>query len=824
MEFQKYEQDHISRVRKLSSECMVLLKSDGSFPLETIGKLALYGKGARHTLKGGTGGGTVEVRTFTTVEQGLKKAGFQLTTPAWMDAYDAVYDEARRTFRAGVKATIAAEGITGLSALSLAMPEPDYNLPLIGEGDTAVYVLARVSGEGADRSEDVGDIKLTAAEIRDILKLSEQYQRFLLVLNVSGVVDLSPVVEQVKNILLLSQTGIALGDSFADVLSGKTYPSGKLASTWAAWKDYCKIGDFGNWDDTRYREGIYVGYRYFDTVGKQPLFPFGYGLGFTTFSTTVGKPTLKVATITLPVNVKNTGGHKGKEVVQLYVSVPEVKLDQPYQVLAAFQKTKELASGETETLSISFAMESLASYDAESSCRILEAGNYILRVGNSSRNTEVVGAVCLDETVIVERVSHVGGFPDFQDWKPEGADRIPVDRTLKDLKFVLHLSAATITPLTHITPKLDNEAHALAKTLTNKELAYLCTGNFPYEEIEAISGHGSATVPGAAGQSTILFKDKGIPSLVMSDGPAGIHISREYGIDEKGIYPVVSEETKAIKELLTEETLAYLLIMFPDAANDNRKGKIYEQNCTALPIEMALAQSWNPDICKECGDIVDEELDMFGIHFWLAPALNLHRNPLCGRNFEYFSEDPLITGKMGAAITLGVQNHKGHGATLKHFVCNEQETNRLYSNSQVSERTLRDIYMRCFEIVIKEAAPLGVMSSYNLLNGEHTSQRYDLMETVLREEWGYQGILMSDWVGYSGLSEDDKKYPRACASGSIAAGNDIMMPGGKWHFENILNALNNPNADYPLTRADLEKCASRMIAMSWKLAGKCKNN
>jgi len=820
MEFQKYEQDHISRVRKLSSECMVLLKSDGSFPLEKAGKLALYGNGARHTLKGGTGGGTVEVKTFTTVEQGLKKAGFQLTTSAWMDAYDVVCDEAKRMFRAGVKATIAAEGITGLGALSLAMPEPEYDFPLIGEGDTAVYVLARVSGEGADRSEDVGDIKLTAVEIRDILKLSEQYQRFLLVLNVSGVVDLSPVVEQVKNILLLSQTGIAVGDSFADVLLGKAYPSGKLASTWAAWKDYCKIGDFGNWEDTRYREGIYVGYRYFDTVGKQPLFPFGYGIGFTTFSTTVGMPTLKVATVTLPVNVKNTGVHNGKEVIQLYVSVPEVKLDQPYQVLAAFQKTTELAPGETETLNISFVMESLASYDAESSCRILEEGNYILRVGNSSRNTEVVGAVCLDETAIVERVSHVGGCPDFQDWKPEEEERVSVDRTLKDVKVVLHLSAATVKPLTHITPKLDDEALALAKSLTDKELTYLCTGIFTDEESKPIFDQGVATVPGAVGQFTALFLSKGIPSLIMSDGPAGIHISREYGIDEKGKYPVLSEKTKAIKELLTEEALAYILINFPDVANADRKGKIYEQNCTALPIEMALAQSWNPDICKECGDIVGKELEMFGIHLWLAPALNLHRNPLCGRNFEYFSEDPLITGKMGAGITLGVQKHKGHGVTLKHFVCNEQETNRLYSNSQVSERTLRDIYMRCFEIVIKEAAPLGVMSSYNLLNGEHTSQRYDLMETVLREEWGYQGIVMSDWVGYSPLSEDGKKYPRACASGSIAAGNDIMMPGGKWHFENMLNALNNPNADYPLTRADLEKCASRMIAMSWKLAGK----
>ena len=814
MELQAYEIEHRERVRRMGPECMVLLKSDGSFPLKQPGELALYGSGARRTLKGGTGGGIVEVREFTTIEQGLKKAGFGITTKGWLDAYDDICNEARKNYRAGIKSAIAAEGLTGLGALSVAMPEPEYELPLDGAGDTAVYVLARVSGEGADRTPKEGDIKLSAGEIRDIRKLSRQYERFLLVLNVSGVVDLSPVVDQVENILLLSQTGIAVGDSFADVLLGKAFPSGKLASTWAAWEDYCTIGDFGEWNDTRYREGIYVGYRYFDSVGKKPLFPFGFGLGYTTFSLQVQSPSLRGAEVTVPVTVQNTGEYPGKEVVQVYVSIPAGKLDQPFQVLAAFQKTGKLEPGEAQTLYISFAMESLASYDTDDSCRKLEAGDYILRVGNSSRSTQAAGAVRLDETAIVEHVSHVGGVPDFQDWTPETAWEEE-----EELKTVLLLSASSITPFVHSAPKPENEAFAFVKKLTDRELAYLCTGNFIDAGDNSVSGHGAATVPGAAGETTLLFRERGIPSIVMSDGPAGIHISREYGIDENGVYAVVSEETKAVKELLSEEVQEYLLKMFPDAANENRGGKIYEQNCTALPIETALAQSWNPEICEECGDIAGEEMERFGVHLWLAPALNLHRNPLCGRNFEYFSEDVLLTGKMGAGIVRGAQRHKGHGVTLKHFVCNEQETNRLYSNSMVSERTLRDIYMRCFEIVIKEASPLAVMSSYNLLNGEHTSQRYDLMETVLREEWGYQGIVMSDWVSGASREGEGLKYHRACASGSIKAGNDIMMPGGREHHEDLLNALRDPNAPYPLTRADLEKCAARMTAMAWKLAG-----
>lgn len=247
-----------------------------------------------------------------------------------------------------------------------------------------------------------------------------------------------------------------------------------------------------------------------------------------------------------------------------------------------------------------------------------------------------------------------------------------------------------------------------------------------------------------------------------------------------------------------------------------RNGTIHEQYCTAIPIGTALAQSWNPDLCEICGDIAAEEMERFGVHIWLAPAMNIHRLPLCGRNFEYYSEDPLISGKMAAGITRGVQRHPGRGVSIKHFCCNNQETNRMHSNTIVSQRALRDIYLKGFRIAIEEAEPATVMSSYNLLNGEHTSQRSDLLETLLRQEWGYKGIVMSDWVS-GNINKPDDKYPGAVASGAIKASNDIMMPGTPGHHQDLLNALDNPTAAYPITRENLEKCAARMIALAQRL-------
>lgn len=811
---QQYEINHINKIRALSPECVVLLKSDGSFPLKGSGKLALFGNGARRTIKGGTGSGDVNVRAYTTIEEGMKKAGFTITTAAWMDRYDDLWTQAHKEFVTGIKSRIAAKGLSAiLLGLGAVMNEPEYELPLDGEGDTAIYVLARVSGEGSDRQAITGDFQMSQLEIRDINTLTQKYRKFMLVLNVGGVVDLTPVVEQVPNILLLSQLGTATGDVLADIILGHSYPSGKLTATWAKWDDYCHIGDFGEEDDTRYREGIYVGYRYFDTVGKQPLFPFGYGLGYSDFEITAEGFEVEGTTVRVQAKVKNIGIHCGKEVVQLYVSVPSHKLDQPYQVLTAFEKTDELPGGAGQKVGLTFDMRDLASFDEAVAALLLESGNYVLRLGNSSRNTQPLGAIRLDETVEVQKLSHAGGIPDFTDWKPE---RCVTAKELV-LPIVKRLSEEDFLGSERKHPEINAEALEMAKGMSDSELAYLCTGSFVDEGSSSVVGNAGMTVAGAAGETTGRFKDRGIIAMIMADGPAGLRLSRQYGVDEKGVYSLDQDAMAALYELIPEEMLAFL--HFDQKEPEERTGRVYEQYCTAIPIGTAIAQSWNIRVARECGDIVGNEMERFGVHLWLAPALNIHRLPLCGRNFEYYSEDPLISGKIAAAITKGTQAHPGCGVTVKHFVGNNQETNRFHSNSVVSQRALRDIYMKGFEIVIKEAAPYTLMSSYNLLNGEHTSQRYDLMETVLRDEWGFGGIVMSDWISDK-FDHDGHKYPGACAHGAIKAGNDIMMPGTRKHYEDLLNALNNAGSEYPLTRAHLEKCAARMIALTWKLTEK----
>ncbi len=815
MKLEIYEKEHIEMLQKLAPECMVLLKSDGSFPIEKPCKVALFGSGARRTIKGGTGSGDVNVRHFVTVEEGLEKAGFTITTKEWLDNYDAIYVEARKSFVDSIKNQAKEKGIPAvLLGLGAVMPEPEYELPLEETGELAIYVLSRISGEGSDRKAVKGDFYLTETEIRDIHALQEKYEKFLLVLNVGGVIDMSPLAD-IENVLLLSQLGMTVGDSFADVLLGKTYPSGKLTTTWATEKDYCKVGTFGEEDDTRYNEGIYVGYRYFDTVNKTPIFPFGYGLQYTEFKLSDWETKLEGERVFVSAKVENTGAFLGKEVVQVYVTLPSGKLDQPYQVLAAFAKTKELKAGETELVETSFSFRQLASFDETSAQRILEAGDYILRIGNSSRNTHVCGVIRVEEEIIVEELSHVGGRPDFEDWKP-----IATPWTYEEEKEYAEAPVYSYQACSEMATKaaplmVKDEDRQLLASMSDSDLAYLCVGR--YEEVgsQSVIGAAGITVAGAAGETCNHFTEKGIPSLVMADGPAGLRLHKEYGVDENGIYTVGENIPAAMIEFVDEALLKVL--GKSNEKKSERHGKIHYQYCSAIPIGTALAQSWNVELCQKCGDIVGAEMERFGVHLWLAPALNIHRSVLCGRNFEYYSEDPLVSGKIAAAVTRGVEKHPGCGVTIKHFVANNQETNRFHSNSILSERALRDIYLKGFEIVVKEAKPAAIMTSYNLLNGEHTSERRDLNHTVLREEWGYEGLVMSDWLTQGFASGRQFKYPYACASGSIKAGNDLMMPGGKLDYEDLMEALHNPEHKYHITRENLEECAFHVIRTARRL-------
>ena len=796
-----YEKKHSDILRKYGAECTVLLKSDGSFPLNAPCSLALYGSGARRTIKGGTGSGEVNSRYFVTAEDGLEAAGFSITTRNWMDRYSTIYQQEKKRFIKKLKRAALRRGTLAIiSDMGAVMPEPEYDLPLDGEGDAAIYVLSRISGEGSDRKPVAGDILLTETEKRDILALDKKHSKFMLVLNVGGVVDLTPVME-VRNILYLSQLGVETGNILADIVLGKSTPSGKLTTTWSEWNDYQTIGDFGDRYDTSYREGIYVGYRYFDTVEKKPLFPFGYGLSYTTFSTDMGEVQQKKGKISAKASVKNTGNHNGKEVVQLYVSAPQGKLDKPYQSLAAFAKTKDLKPGDEQTLTLDFAMKDLASYDAGRAAWILEAGDYVIRLGTSSRNTQPVAVVRLNEEVIVRKVKNCLGKPSFGNWKPE---RLREEKLPTDLP-VLELDASEFR-LETVDYDLRHEVDPIIENLTDEELCLMNIGAFKDKGSKSVVGEAAQSVVGGAGETARAFIDRGIPAIVMADGPAGVRISRQYVRDENGAHPIGQTMPESVMELMPAPA-AFFMKHFMGGRKP--EGEIIEQNCTAIPIGTALAQSWNTDLAEKCGDIVGDEMERFGVHLWLAPALNIHRDIRCGRNYEYFSEDPLISGYFSAAITHGVQKHPGRGTTIKHFAANNQETNRYGNNSVVSERAMREIYLKGFEIAVRDSQPHALMTSYNLINGVHTSERRDLSEDILRAEFGFKGIVMTDWI-IGALNFGKKKYPAPDAARIAAAGNDLVMPGGPADHKAMLRGLKEGR----LTRNQLLVNATRVYRMA----------
>lgn len=803
-EIQQFELEHSTALRNLAPECMVLLKKNGDFPLESPCEIALYGSGARKTIKGGTGSGDVNVRHFTSVEEGLEKAGFTITTKVWLDAYDAAKAGGRDAFFAQIIEQAKQEGkLPFLVGLGKTIPEPEYDIPLDGTGDVCVYVLGRVSGEGADRPNDKGDFLLSDDEVRDILLCAKKYQKFLLVLNVGGVVDLSPVVDQVDNILLLSQLGTVTGDSFADVLLGKAYPSGKLATTWARAEDYQTIGDFAQRDDTRYREGIYVGYRYFDAAGIQPIFPFGYGITYTDFDKKVESFQLKDGTIEVAVQVTNIGNFPGKETVMLYYSAPNGKLDKPVRELGAYAKTQELLPGASEVVVLALPAENMACWDSQNATWLMEQGAYIISVGD-----DAVGVAVLDEDVVTGALSHIDGGADYADWKPASQRVIPeglptVQLCAADLKNAGHYDRNRLSVTIPELPVLTD--------FTDQELAQICVGKHASSAgIASIVGNSAFAIAGAAGETADVVTEKGYGKMVLADGPAGIRISTQYIETENGPQGLDNGSLEEYLPLLGEQ-IKSLLDAKRAAVNEMAKSlPIHYHYASAIPIGTAIAQSWNLDLARTCGDIVGKEMELFGINVWLAPALNIHRSPLCGRNFEYYSEDPYISGKVAAAVTLGVQVHECRAVTIKHFACNNQETNRFNSNSIVSERALREIYLKGFEICVKEAAPLAIMSSYNLLGGIHTANRRDLLTDILRDEWGFSGFVMTDWSTTTTKQDPNCKYGPSSDALCIKAGNDLIMPGCDADVNGILTALGNGT----LTRGELETCAGRILSVS----------
>ena len=792
---QDYEIKHIEVMRNNSAECTLFLKKDSSFPLKEKGKIVLVGAGARGTTKGGTGSGDVESRYFTTCEKGLEDAGFEIISKDWLDKFPA-FKQARHSdfveyiFRISEKY----DSNAGHMSFGAVEPEREYDLSLeYSDAIAAFYVLGRNSGEGEDRRLVKGDIYLTSSEIRDILYLNEKYEKFMLVLNVPGVVDLSPV-KDVKNILLLSQLGVVTGDIFSDIVLGKVNPSGKLSTTWAAVKDYKYIEEFGGIDNTRYLEGVYVGYRFFDSVKVEPLFPFGFGLSYTEFKLEYIEIKNNKDEFTVRVRVKNVGSFEGKEVVQIYLSPSQNNKDKPYQSLVAFQKTPLLKPEELVELNITFKLSDNARFDEETAQYILDKGYYIIRMGNSSKKTIPIAYIILPEDVVTEVLKNIGGKPDFKDFKP----KIKYEDNLTDLEEII------LEKKDFNKKRVDYNNYHISFNqklmgFSDAELARMCVCDFTNTGEEEHVIH----LNGEAGE-TALNLEKVKNYLVLADGPAGLRIVKKYGIDEKGVYRLSDNLLlMRLKDYIPARGWKGIDTL---ENNLNRNGNVYYQYATAIPTATALGQSFNEKLLETIGNVVGNEMDIFKVNLWLAPGLNIHRNIQNGRNFEYYSEDPLISGKMAAAITRGVQKHKNRATTIKHYACNGQEMNRFGSNSILSERALREIYLKGFKIAIEEGNPYTLMTSYNLINGVHSSERRDLIIDVLRIEWGFNGLVMSDWFTSNEVKIGLSNHPCQNAVPNILGGNNLQMGGGKNDYDLIMKSIQEGK----MTTLNLLECASKV--------------
>ncbi|KAL6624896.1 beta-glucosidase-related glycosidase [Neocallimastix sp. 'constans'] len=805
-----YEINNINKLNEYTSECTVLLRKNGDFPLSNNEKqIYLYGNGIRNTIKGGTGSGEVNSRSFDTIEKAFIKGGYEILTTNFLNEYDKVYEQAKKDFKNKLQRESIFHPISSIiNNIGVIMPEPEYDIPFDKEGDIAIYVLSRISGEGSDRKNIKGDVQLTSTERRIISALSYGYKKFMLVLNTGGPVDLSGL-DSVQNILILSQLGVNTSKTLVDIISGNKYPSGKLTTTWSKFEDYPVIGDFGNESDTNYKEGIYVGYRYFDTLNVDVMFPFGFGLGYTDFEYDIMSANLIGEEFSVETSVKNIGNFKGKEVLELYLTKPNTYLDEPYQILVNFSKSKELNPYEEDIIKMNFKLSDFASYDTQNENYILDEGSYIVRVGNSSRNTKICGVIQIGTRISVKRVKNKLGNPGFEDFvsksirKEENLINVP--------KFILDASSIQEKVINYDkTYEISEEV----KALSNEDKAKLVIGSFNSNGgLTSVIGSASSTIAGAAGETA---KIGNLKPVIMADGPAGLRLAKDYYIDKDGAHSLEGSIPSSVQENLPGAAKLVLNVVAP---KPDKNAEILHQYTTAIPIGTAIAQSWNREFAEVCGDVVGTEMEIFHVHLWLAPALNIHRSILCGRNYEYFSEDPFISGAFAASITNGVQRHNNAFVTIKHYAANNQETNRYLNSSNVSERAMREIYLKGFEICLNQSKPKSVMTSYNLLNGIHTSESKALNNDILRNEFNFDGIIMTDWiVGMTFMKKD--KYPEPTPYKVIQATGDIYMPGSKDDYNNILDALKKNT----LSIEELEISATRIYNLAKEIEFSSTNN
>lgn len=758
-----------------AAEGIVLLENDGVLPISPC-SVALFGAGAEYTIKGGSGSGEVNVRHDINVLEGLEKAGFTVTSKDWIRRYS-------DTWKAGKDEFIRANRrkLLNLSAKVLAeLMAAEYRYPSgdrieetdLGDADTCIYVLSRQSGEGYDRKDEAGSFRLDSVEEHSIRFLAEHFMRFILVINTGAPVDLTPLdgMSGIGAIVYMGQPGMEGGRALADVLTGKKTPSGKLAVTWPKSYEDIPFGDeysIPGEAHAAYKEGIYVGYRYYDSFGVDPRYPFGYGKSYTSFKISNVTAQTEGTGIRITADIANTGSVSGKEILQIYASCPQEEQQKEFQRLCAFGKTKELAPGESEILTLSFPASFLASFNESLAETVLEKGDYILQAGDSSRNTRPVAVLRLDSRTVLSKHRNL----------------CKAKETIAELKsHPEKMSVSEGLPILSLSEDLFSTREISYSLPENRvsEVVKKHMGGFGTEDmIRFLAGTGlfgeqaGFRVPGAVGHTTTAYLNSGIPNIELCDGPAGLRLQRRSTRAKNGRIKAV-DAAISLYEFLPGVLKKFLL-------GNPEKEQVLYQYVTGFPVAAMIAQTWNTDLAYRIGKAVSDEMTEYGVSVWLAPAMNIVRNPLCGRNYEYYSEDPLISGKMAAAVTRGVQETPGNHVTIKHFAVNNQEENRYYVSSDLDERALREIYLRGFEIAITESHPHAVMSAYNKINGIYCANSKELCSDILRCEWGFDGVVMTDW-----LSTGDDRADEALA---IEAGVDLIMPGGKKTVRALKTAL-----------------------------------
>lgn len=885
-EISEREQRHRILAREAAEESIVLLKNDGVLPLPTGIPVALFGAGAGLTIKGGTGSGDVNVRHSVSIYDGFTLARVRVTSKSWIEDYEERYELARQAWKKQILdecggTTDGQLFFDTYTSHAFEMPE---GRPIedtdVQDAKTAVYVISRVAGEGSDRHLAQGDYYLTDHELEDLRVLATLVEQIVIVINAGAPVDLTVLeaMPEVKAILFMGQAGEEGGNACARILLGFVTPSAKLTATWAKnYMDYPGAMEFSDvraqlaesidrdalLARSRYEEGIYVGYRYFDSFGVAPRYHFGHGLSYTSFAITAEAPRAAADGLYIPVTVENTGNpYAGKDVVQVYAACPQpaaisgadgvkaaasdekaetlaeaagdggagaeasaqgAKVEaKEFKRLVAFRKTRLLAPGEQEAMTLHVDGRALASfrtdYDAAHGAWVVEAGRYAIFVGDSSEESrlQLAGVVEVAEEKVLEIVPHICPVKDAdfhecaapveslrrktQAWSDTWATMKQAAQQGKriaglsgKLGWTQALGETVWAPgeepvFRNAQDDIDRMAHAIASALEVKDLIPLLMGEFDMHA--SALGSAGQRVPGTAGETSRSLEELlHVPGISMADGPAGLRLTRSYLVE------------RATGEALSVGIDANLENgFFASEPSEPEKYERWYQFTTAWPVGTNLAQTWNEELLGAVGRATGIEMEEFHVAWWLAPGMNIHRNPLNGRNFEYYSEDPLLSGKMAAAITKGVQALPGVGTTVKHYACNNQENNRMGVDAILSERALREIYLRGFEIAIKESQPMCIMTSYNEINGVHSANNVDLCTEVARREWHFQGVIMTDWA-------TTLAYGGADAAGCVAAGNDLIMPGAASDLENIEQAYTEGR----LSEADIRICAERVL-------------